>query len=98
MGIWIRSQNKQRLSFCIEFYLQEKLRSSYAVIGCSKNSNGHIIGTYSTKEKALKVLDIIQKHIENVNYFEDARVGSDYAGVIAFPNFEVFQTPQNDAV
>ena len=57
MGLWIRSQDK------------EKLINSQ-VIGLS-NGDTEIwdfefslkLGTYSTKEKALKVLDGIQKHI-----------------------------------
>lgn len=40
------------------------IRSEYMVIGGSPNQEyGHLLGTYSTLEKALKVLDDIQRAI-----------------------------------
>lgn len=56
MGIWIRSQDKEMLMNCnaVGIGLEDD-KSIY--------SNGYVLGTYSTKEKTLKVLDAIQKHI-----------------------------------
>ena len=95
--MWIRSQNKKRLSDCVEFYIQEKLQYRYAVIGCSKNSCGHIIGEYSTKEKALEVLDMIQKHLTGFLVSGCSRIVHDCP--IAGIEFHcVFEMPQDEDV
>lgn len=65
--MWIISQDEKRLSDCVEFYLQENKKNRYSVIGCSKNSIGHIIGTYENFEKAKKVLDMIQERIIEID-------------------------------
>lgn len=91
--MWVRSQDRKRLSDCIEFYLQEKTQYRYAVLGCSKNSNGHIIGVYENIQKATKVLDMIQeKTMQPIykNYISDNEV--------AIYKEEVFQMPQDNEV
>ena len=89
--MWIRSQDKKRLSDCVEFYLQENKKNRYSVVGCSKNSIGHIIGTYENFEKALKVLDMIQGCITGnvLQSYEIARdrplAGIEFNGVFNMP-------------
>ena len=69
MSLWIRSQDKELLMNCnaVGIGLEDD-KSIY--------SNGYVLGTYSTKEKALKVLDMIEKaltktiNIENVELSE----------------------------
>lgn len=58
MGIWIRSQDKEMIMNCnaVGIGLEDD-KSIY--------SNGYVLGTYSTKEKALMILDVIQEHIEH---------------------------------
>lgn len=65
--MWIRSQDKTKLILANRIlvepsdeYVSEilNLETTYDVI-----SKGYIVGTYSTKEKALKVLDDIQNII-----------------------------------
>lgn len=58
MSLWIRIQNKEMLMNCnaVGIGLEDD-KSIY--------SNGYVLGTYSTKEKALKVLDMIQSFINN---------------------------------
>ena len=62
MGIWIRSQDKKTLIKSYEIYIVEN-KNSY-VIRAKRTSR--ILGVYSTFERALEILDEIQKlDIEN---------------------------------
>ena len=57
MSLWIRSQNKKRIINVNKIELIENFQNIY------KNSiwgNDLLLGTYSTEEKALKVLEDIQ--------------------------------------
>lgn len=58
---WIRSQNKKIL---MEIRQVEISKYNNIIIGF--NSHFETLGSYSTKEKALKVLDMIQEHITNM--------------------------------
>ena len=61
--MWIRSQNKEYLLKVNCLFIQKDSVFSdptvYKIIEYDKGA----IAEYSTKEKALKVLDLIQKHI-----------------------------------
>ena len=59
MTLWIRSQDRKRLIECHELGLQERLQGQFAVV----IANRHIIGTYKNKQRAIEVLDEIQRHI-----------------------------------
>ena len=67
MGIWIRSQDKEMIINC--YALEIDLGDGKSIC-----SNGYVLGTYSTKEKALKVLDMIEQaltgtiNIENIEF------------------------------
>ena len=68
MELWIRSQDKERLCkvVCIEY--QEDDYGCY--IFCWKDKyEGYRFGTYKTKERALEVLDEIQKRITMLALF-----------------------------
>jgi len=56
-GIWIRSQDKNRLIFTTNVYI-----SDYGNFTLVK-ADSRIIGEYPTKERALQVLDEIQGYI-----------------------------------
>ena len=56
-GIWIRSQDKNRLIFATNVYI-----SDYGNFTLVK-ADSRIIGEYPTKERALQVLDEIQGYI-----------------------------------
>ena len=56
-GIWIRSQDKKRLIFATNIYIDDY--GSFVLI----KANSHIIGEYATKERALQLLDEIQGYI-----------------------------------
>lgn len=60
--MWIRSQDKETLINCNvieynDFYVKN------AIVATSETISRTIIGKYSTKEKALKVLDMIHNKI-----------------------------------
>ena len=74
MELWIRSQNKLKLlkvnnlSICYgekwyneDSLLRNKWENSYEI-----QNNDICVGIYQTKERALEVLDEIQKHIINL--------------------------------
>lgn len=67
MGIWVRSQNKQKLLKCcgINVYDNCSVNQCQYDIYCngSNYDTKQFLGTYSTKEKALKVVDMLEKRI-----------------------------------
>ena len=62
MGIWIRSQDKKRLKLCNEFIICGRVKNK-KIVGYSVYCFDVELGVYSTEEKALKVLDMIEKGI-----------------------------------
>lgn len=63
MDLWIRSQDKTTLIKSYEIYISEQ-PNTYLI---RAKRTSHILGSYSTIERALEVLDEIQKFLEN-NY------------------------------
>ena len=59
--MWIRSQNRMQLQDVNRFVI-EQFETGIYIVG-----NGCTLGIYSTKEKALRVLDGIQNQIEYKN-------------------------------
>ena len=66
--MWIRRQDKELLGNFKAFYIDEHMSDEIVIIGC----DGHVhvndkvlsafeLGTYKSKERALEVLDEIQK-------------------------------------
>lgn len=93
MGMWVRSQNKEVITNTNTIMLFNNfigIDGSYIV---ARNGDEEILlGEYSTKEKALKVLDRIQDYIDEpiyANYTDSEYVHYDK---------EVFQVPQDDEV
>ena len=96
MGIWIRSQNRQDLinAETIRYY------------NCYHGSVNAIIadeffmGDYSSREKAMRVLDMIQDEIRKP--YRTYSKGESSLGIItqALENYsdKIFQMPQDDEV
>ena len=86
--MWIRSQDKTGLikSDCIILNKNE--------IRATTQADGFLItiGEYSSQEKALKVLDMIQECIEHNNSHQSARIGVPYI------EYNVFQMPLDSEV
>ena len=88
--MWIRSQDKETLTNGDIIYYCNKY-GMYTEIRCGKvgisDDYDVVLATYSTKEKALKALDMIQKLIkEQIRLHNDWQIGV------------VFQMPQDDEV
>lgn len=86
--MWIRSQDKKTLIENKLFDIYQDLKEDDFVIQCS----ACILGVYSTEEKAMKVLDMIQKEIIDSNF--------SYNGVTCStkPMVRVFQMPSDSEV
>ena len=88
MGLWIRSQDKMTLA------KPDRIFCEYdGSISCDTvNFASHTIAEYSNEEKAMKVLDMIQKEIIDSNF--------SYNGVTCStkPMVRVFQMPSDDEV
>lgn len=88
--MWVRTQSKSTLininsfsvSACLELSISKSDFLKRHISGISDNGNICILGEYSSEEKALKVLDMLEESI-NEPHNND---------------FEVFQMPQEDEV
>lgn len=87
--MWIRSQSKKMIYNAEnEIYVSSYEKTKYAVY-----SIAYALGVYSTEEKALKVLDMIEEQItNNETIYAHAISGS---GV---RDYNVFQMPEDDEV
>ena len=90
MKFWIRSQDKETLKMVEEIDLFCDPNDS-KIFYISAYSN--ILGEYSTKEKALKVLDMIQNYIDEPIYSYHLG-GEEYSSYMK----SVFQMPQDEEV
>ena len=71
MELWIRSQDKERLIKPIDFYIEVTIDyvnnyNEFDIYALNLANDDISVGTYKTKERALEVLDEIQKKI-NLN-------------------------------
>ena len=64
MGIWIRSQDRCQLAIFMDIYIEDSYNGDYEIYGCTCSDESNMLGKYDNKEKAVKVLDMIQEHIE----------------------------------
>ena len=62
MGLWIRSQDKEILAECNVLIVSPSENNGFYTYADSKGEKVYL-GHYSTREKALKVLDEIQYYI-----------------------------------
>ena len=82
--MWVRSQDKKRLTNVEDVRILEQNNGDYNIWG-NNNCN---LGKYSTEEKALKVLDMIE---QSVSGFIDEEVAEFY-------QYGIFQMPQDSEV
>ena len=85
--MWIRSQDKKTLIENKLFDVYQDLMEDGFAIQCS----ACVLGVYSTEEKALKVLDMIQREIEKL---EIAKIEK---GCVIDYNI-IFKMPSDDEV
>lgn len=94
--MWIRSQNKKQLVEASDLYISTRGKG-YSI----STGKGNDLGTYSSEEKALKVLDIIQIQIINhgevlTEYFPLTK--DSLYNKITHKGFITFQMPQDSEV
>ncbi len=93
--MWIRSQNKRILS-SVDEVIVTFVDENKCFISGFWGTGSDTLGAYSTKEKALKVLDEIQNAIENTNYYIiDNFCLNSYA---LKRGAQVYEMPQDDEV
>ena len=93
MGIWIRSQDKDDL-FYAKIVEICKRKNDYVVL-----LNGIEKGRYSSKEKVIKVIDMINEKIEmNEAIKIIGNIGLNYLESNGIHYNFVFQMPQDDEV
>lgn len=64
----IRSQDKRRITSDLNLYIYEWDSEKYGARYDIRTSTHNPIGTYSTEEKAIKVLDMICGHAEALHF------------------------------
>lgn len=67
MELWIRSQDRTTLIRSYEIYISEQ-QNTYLI---RAKRTSHILGAYETYDRALEVLDEIQKKINLINLGHD---------------------------
>ena len=96
--MWIRSQGKHTLINCEVFQVFDDKKTNIWYIKAINVQCERILGRYSTEEKALKVLSMIEEIIDQQEEFkaqgEERKDNNSYRRMIKF----VFQMPQDDEV
>ena len=93
--MWIRSQNKKVLINANNIRIISDSRS-YDIICDFYDGEYYYLGEYSTKEKALKVMDMIQNAITGTRFeFTDIVRDCDLAGIEIH---NVFNMPKDEEV
>lgn len=92
--MWIRSQGGNILMDCDSFAVEDHSGKYEVIILNCRTSISVSLGMYSTKEKALKVLDEIQDAIEDTDFYRIDNIGH---GTYAFSKgVLVYQMPQDE--
>ena len=84
----IRSQNKELLvNFNVSAGIEIEERNTKTVVTSYITGCSYLLGEYSTKEKSLKVLDMVQDAYERYEYEKVFKTG--------LTLFETFQMPED---
>lgn len=87
----IRSQNKELLvNFNVSAGIEIEERNEKTVVTSYITGCSYLLGRYSTKAKAMKVLDMIQDAYERYEYEKVFKTG--------LTLFETFQMPEDGSV
>lgn len=96
--MWIRSQNKYILANANSFRIRKGHIDDWLYYAINGHYDGYEqeLGIYSTKEKALRVLDEIQDAIEDTYYYNIENLG---CGSYALKKgCEIYEMPQDEDV
>lgn len=84
MELWIRSQDRKRLTKIEDVYMVEDDYKKDNILSFPKYYIGNTLvghlGIYKTKERALEVLDEIQRLIEDLQYMSYAIPNDKFTG------------------
>lgn len=61
--IWVRTQNKENITHVKGFSIEAMDDGSFSIIGYFADGDYFYLGKYSTKEKAMHVMDLIARYI-----------------------------------
>ena len=70
MYLWIRSQDRERITQCKYLYIYDEYEAEdeeVRIYNYIDENAQHLLGIYKTKERALEVLDEIQEKINNIH-------------------------------
>ncbi|WP_050636157.1 hypothetical protein [Candidatus Stoquefichus sp. SB1] len=99
--MWIRSQNKEEIVKCYGASIVHNNNDMFSLLSVLTNNYTIALGEYSTKEKALKVLDKIVAQMETCTetrtQIKPYSNGSDWDTCERVATV-VFQMPQDDEV
>lgn len=91
--MWIRSQSLLTLANFECLKIRQYGSKEFGIVG----DGDIILGKYSTVEKALKVLDKIQKYIGSERFYSTTKGISEQQS-ISIENTNVFKMPQDEDV
>lgn len=93
--MWIRSQNKRILSN-VDEVLVTFVDENKCFISGFWGTGSDTLGIYSSREKALKVLNEIQDAIEDTGYYRIDNIG--HGTYVFVKGVQVYQMPQDEDV
>ena len=88
MELWIRTQDREKLVKVSEVYVHEFCDEFDSNI-CRIDSKSYVLGTYKTKERALEILDKIQRELEY-----NVIATNDDGYVTMLENTKIFEMPK----
>lgn len=91
--MWIRGQDKKTITKIITVTVETTKNGTYTIRGFNENSKitYMYLGAYSTEEKVLKVLDMIDYALQGLVLLSNGKVTHT-------PETKVFQMPQDNEV
>lgn len=94
--MWIRSQNKRVLKQCTSLTITSIEFSEDCMILADAITK---LGTYSSEEKAMKVMDMIERKLLEYDYQEGFQTSDcSYYPTFAYEPPKVFQMPKDEEV
>ncbi len=96
--MWVRSQDRSILTNARHFEITE-YEIGYVgnyIIFSNNDSNEIAVAKYSSRKKAMKVMDMLEKHINKSNNYYNQYNGE--CNTIATQEIKVFQFPKDEEV
>lgn len=91
--MWIRSQDRKALLNVNQVLISPNLYGTIYYINDSLGEKSNVLGVYSSKEKAKKVLDEIQEAIEDTFYYNIENL--DCGSYALKKGCEIYEMPQD---